>query len=72
MSSVLGGEILAERTEVLTVHAEARKDGKVTVTVRLIGWDPGVLTSLQQRPTLKSRISSRIALAVYEIFGESD
>ena len=55
--------------ERINVMAQERKDGNVTVTVRLIGWDPSILTSLVQRPVLTARLVSRIALAVYDVFG---
>ena len=63
---------MTQAHEELRVQAQRREDGKVTVTVRLIGWDPGTLTSLVQRPVLTTRIASRIALAVYEVFGTTE
>lgn len=63
---------MATAVSEVRVQAQKRKDGLVTVTVKLVGWQPETLTSLVQRPIVTARIASRIALAVYEIFGTSD
>ncbi len=56
----------------INVMAQGRADGRITVTVRLIGWEPSHLTSLGHQPLMQSRIANRIALEVYEHFGSED
>lgn len=55
--------------DAIRVQVQKRRDGRLTVRVDLVGWDPNVLTSLEQRPMQSSRIIARIALKVYELFG---
>ncbi len=53
----------------IRVMAQEREDGRITVTVRLIGWEPKYLTSLGHQPTEQARIANRIALEVYDVYG---
>ena len=56
----------ARSSEEFNIRVHERGDGQLTVKVTMIGWTAQHFTSLQQNETLKSKIASKIALAVYD------
>lgn len=66
-----GGNMASGQRQV-RVSVQRRKDGMVTVDLKLIGWDPKYLVSLGHQPTDQARIANRIAAAVYEAYGTGE